>query len=250
MNEEKEVKDLLKKNKKTKLIDKILESNKIEIIINRIRDFSNSIKNLIVEKLHLNNEEKEGKFFIILFAIILFIMLSIITIILLTPLVGIHLIFLLVKYSIFLLYKIIKNKGYEIKKYLSHKFPKANLLKEKKEFNTNYSFSNIIFKEVEDLIVKMDKLNLTNEEKGKIALRLKEIVLLIKKEDGTIKQELYNLEKKQKVVAILTEIDSLLDEYKKIEQDEFYSYRNDLLESLDSYLDDKPKIYKSKNISI
>ncbi len=248
MNEEKEVKKILKENKKNNIIEKILESHKTEIIINRIEDLSDSIKNLIVTKLQLNNEEKEGKLFIILFALILFIVISIITIILLTSLVGIHLIFLLVKYSIILLYKIIKNKKYEIKKYLSHKFPKTILFTEKQEYITNNTFSDIIFKEVEQLIIKMDKLNLSNEEKASIAIRLKEIVLLVKKEDGTIKQELYNLEIKQKIAFCLSEIDNFLNEYKNKEQDNFNITKNNILENIDNYLKESPKVYqKIKN---
>ena len=243
MNEEREIKDLLKETKKPKLIDKILESNKTEIIINRIRDLSSSIKNLIVKKLNLNTE-KEGKLFIILFAIILFVMISIITLILLTPLVGIHIIFSIVKYSVVILYKIIKNKGFEIKKYLKHKFPNSNVFKETRKYKTNNNFSNIIFKEVEKLIQKMDKLNLSSQEKAQISIRLKEIILLVKEEDGTIEQELYTLNIKRQIASMLSDIEYLLQEYQVRNNNEFYNTKNQLLETLDEVIETKPKIYQ------
>ncbi len=244
MEEEKEIKDLLKENKKPKLIDKILNSNKTETIIRRIKDLSDSIKTLIVTKLNLNSEEKEGKLFIILFAVILLVMISFLTLILLTPLVGIHLIFLFLRYSIFILYKIIKTKGNEINKYLRHKFPNSNVFKEKKEYITNNNFSNIIFKEVERLIQEMEKLNLTSKEQSKISLRLKEIVLLVRKEDGTIEQELYTLNIKQEIISMLSDIEYLLHEYELRNKDEFYNTRNELLETLDESIETDSKVYK------
>ena len=244
MDEEKEIKEILKEQKKPKLIDKILNSNKTETIIRRIKDLSDSIKNLIVTKLNLNNEEKEGKLFIILFAVILLVMISVLTIILLTPLVGIHLIFLFLRYSIFILYKIIKTKGNEINKYLRHKFPNSNIFQEKKEFETNNNFSNVVFMEIERLIQEMEKLNMSSSEQDKISLRLKEILLLVRKEDGTIEQELYTLKTKQQIASMLSDIEYLLQEYESRKKDNFYNTRNDLLETLDETISLNSKVYQ------
>ena len=244
MDEENEIKDLIKSKKKSKLMDKILESNKVEIIIKRIQDLSDSIKKLIVEKLNLDDEEKEGRLFVILFAIIVFTMISIITLVLLTPLVGIHLIFLFIRYSIFLLYKIIKNKRFEIRKYLHHKFPTSNIFKEKEEFETNYNFTNIIFKEVEEIIQKMDMLNLSVEEKGSISIRLKQIILLVEKEDGNMKHELHNLKVKQEIITVLSNIEYMLEEYQRKEQDEFYITKNNLLTTLDKAIEESNKVLR------
>ncbi len=247
-NEElKEIKGILKSEKKPKLIDKILESNKLEKVILKILDLSSSIKQTIVTKLKLDNEEKEGKLFIILFALIILIMLSVIRLLLLTPLFGINLIFNLVKYSLFFvvwLHRIIKNKGHEIKIYLRHKFPNVTMFEEKDEFHTNNNFSSIIFKEIERLIQKMESIKLTKEETAKIALRLKEIVLLVRKEDGTLEQELYTLNIKQTIASSLSDIDYLLEECKKREKDNFYNSRNNLLENLDNVIEEVSKTYR------
>ena len=86
----------------------------------------------------------------------------------------------------------------------------------------------------------MDSIDMPNEEKAKIALRLKEIVLLVKKEDGTIKHELYNLEIKEKIASALSDIEYLLNEFKRKEQDEFNITKNNLIENLENSY----KIYK------
>lgn len=165
---------------------------------------------------------------------------------------SLNLIFYLFKYSFFslsLLYKIIKNKGLVIKKYLSKLFPQSEILKENQnEFQVSSNFSNLIFREVNNLIKRIDKMNLTLDEEKDLALKLKEIVLLVQEEDGTIEHELDLLEVKKKITSKLSQIEYFLNnkEIKEKQQKEFSDTRDLLVENLDDIIEKDVKSYQKR----
>ena len=238
-----ELEDIIKENKKHTILDKIFESKKIDTIIRKIQNIYNKIYQELFIKLDLQNDLKQGKLFTILVAIISLITLTIILFFLMNSLLGLNLIFTLFKYCIFSLnwlYKIIKSKGILIKKYLSKLFPQSELLKsEEMKFKTESNFSNIVLNDINNLVKRINKMHLNLEDEKELALKLKEIVLMIQKEDGTIEQELKILEVRQQIIRKISEVEWSLKEKEK--QDEFEIEKNSLLYNLDNLIEPSKK---------
>ena len=73
------LKQEIDKDKKTRLIDKILESQKMENIINKVTDFYHNTTEKIFNKYNLHDELKQGKIFMILVGFLAFLLLVVIT---------------------------------------------------------------------------------------------------------------------------------------------------------------------------
>ena len=228
-----ELEDIIKENKKHTILDKIFESKKIDTIIRKIQNIYNKIYQELFIKLDLKNDLKQGKLFTILVAVISLITFTIILFFLMNSLLGLNLIFTLFKYFIFSLnwlYKIIKSKGILIKKYLSKLFPQ-----------TESNFSNIVLNDVNNLVKRINKFHLSLEEEKELAIKLKEIVLMVQKEPETIEDELKLLKIKQEIAGRISEVEWILEEKEKTREDEFQMEKDNLLTNLDNLIEPSKK---------
>ena len=248
-----ELENIIQENKKQTLLDKIFESKKIDTFIRKIQNIYNKIYQELFIKLDLKNDLKQGKLFTILVAIISLITLTVILFFLMNSLLGLNLIFTLFKYSLFSLnwlYKIIKNKGILIKKYLSNLFPQSELLKshEENKFQTNSNFTNLIFNEVNILVKRINKMNLDLEEEKELVMKLKEIVLMLQNEDGTFEQEIKLLNTKQEIAMRLSEVEYFLNnkELEDKNQDEFLVQKETIIEDLDNLIENDTKSFQKR----
>ena len=248
-----ELENIIQENKKHTLLDKIFESKKIDTFIRKIQNIYNKIYQELFIKLDLKNDIKQGKLFTILVAIISLITLTVILFFLMNSLLGLNLIFTLFKYSLFSLnwlYKIIKNKGILIKKYLSNLFPKSELLKSREEtkFQTNSNFTNLIFNEVNNLVKRINHMNLDLEEEKELVMKLKEIVLMLQTEDGTFEQEIKFLDTKQEIAKRLNEVEYFLNnkEMEDKNQDEFLVQKETIIEDLDNLVENDTKSFQKR----
>ncbi len=248
-----ELEGIIQENKKHTLLDKVFESKKIDVIIKKVQNIYNKIYQELFIKLDLKNDLKQGKLFTILVAIISLITLTIILFVLMNSLLGLNLIFTLFKYSLFSLnwlYKIIKNKGILIKKYLSNLFPQSELLKNKEEnkFQTNSNFTNLIFNEINNLVKRINKMNLDLEEEKELVVKLKEIVLMLQNEDGTFEQEIKFLDTKQEIAKRLSEVECFLNnkELEDKNQDEFLVHKETIIEDLDNLIENDTKSFQKR----
>ena len=240
-----ELEDIIKENKKHTLLDKIFESKRIDAIIRKIQNIYNKIYQELFIKLDLKNDLKQGKLFTILVAVISLITFTIILFFLMNSLLGLNLIFTLFKYFIFSLnwlYKIIKSKGILIKKYLSKLFPQSELLKsEGTKFKTESNFSNIVLNDVNNLVKRINKFHLSLEEEKELAIKLKEIVLMVQKEPETIEDELKLMKVKQEIAGRISEVEWILEEKEKTREDEFQMEKDNLLTNLDNLIEPSKK---------
>ena len=248
-----ELEDIIQENKKHTLLDKVFESKKIDTFIRKIQNIYNKIYQELFIKLDLKNDLKQGKLFTILVAAISLITLTIILFFLMNSLLGLNLIFTLFKYSLFSLnwlYKIIKSKGILIKKYLSNLFPQSELLKNKEEnkFQTNSNFTNLIFSEVNNLVKRINQMNLDLEEEKKSVVKLKEIVLMLQNEDGTFEHEIKFLDTKQEIAKRLNEVEYFLNnkELETKNQDEFLVEKETIIEDLDNLIENDTKSFQKR----
>lgn len=248
-----ELENIIQENKKHTLLDKIFESKKIDTFIRKIQNIYNKIYQELFIKLDLKNDLKQGKLFTILVAIISLITLTIILFFLMNSLLGLNLIFTLFKYSLFSLnwlYKIIKSKGILIKKYLSNLFPQSELLKSQEEnkFQTNSNFTNLIFNEVNNLVKRINHMNLDLEEEKELVMKLKEIVLMLQTEDGTFEQEIKFLDTKQEIAKRLNEVEYFLNnkEMEDKNQDEFLVQKETIIEDLDNLVENDTKSFQKR----
>ena len=248
-----ELEDIIQENKKHTLLDKVFESKKIDVIIKKVQNIYNKIYQELFIKLDLKNDLKQGKLFTILVAIISLITLTIILFFLMNSLLGLNLIFTLFKYSLFSLnwlYKIIKSKGILIKKYLSNLFPQSELLKSQEEnkFQTNSNFTNLIFNEVNNLVKRINHMNLDLEEEKELVMKLKEIVLMLQTEDGTFEQEIKFLDTKQEIAKRLNEVEYFLNnkEMEDKNQDEFLVQKETIIEDLDNLVENDTKSFQKR----
>ena len=249
-NDLKEIKEDISRVKHPRL-SKILESEKIDIIITKIQNLYHDISNKLIVKYNLSDELKQGKIFTILTVIISFILLIILTVffaVALNSIIGIGLIFSFFRQIVFCIswgYTIIKNKGNIIKKYLSNLFPNSKVLKEEKTRKNIPLYEENILYQIEDFIDLLNKSNLDLEIEKEITLKLKDIIKLLNINNLDFKSEINTLEYKQDIANRLNEINILYQNNinKNKRQEEFIELKNDVLEQIDEV---ENKIYVKK----
>ena len=244
-NESEEIQELRKEinlDSNKSLIDKLLQSKEIDKLINKIQDIYHSIAEKLFIKYDLKNELKQGKLFTIIIASLIFIYLVIITIffvIMLNSLIGINLIFSLVKYSLFFIkwgYTIIKNKGSVIQKYLANLFPNNKSLQPKEKVIEELPpFEASIILEIENILTKLDNIDLDKGSEKEIILDLKSIVQDLKLEDQTFINEIKNLSFKQDICNRLNLINLKIDNIsgKLLQEQRFMEVKNNVLDKLE-----------------
>lgn len=244
-NESEEIQELRKEinlDSNKSLIDKLLQSKEIDKLINKIQDIYHSIAEKLFIKYDLKNELKQGKLFTIIIASLIFIYLVIITIffvIMLNSLIGINLIFSLVKYSLFFIkwgYTIIKNKGSVIQKYLANLFPNNKSLQPKEKVIEELPpFEASIILEIENILTKLANIDLDKGSEKEIILDLKSIVQDLKLEDQTFINEIKNLSFKQDICNRLNLINLKIDNIsgKLLQEQRFMEVKNNVLDKLE-----------------
>ena len=244
-NESEEIQELRKEinlDSNKSLIDKLLQSKEIDKLINKIQDIYHSIAEKLFIKYDLKNELKQGKLFTIIIASLIFIYLVITTIffvIMLNSLIGINLIFSLVKYSLFFIkwgYTIIKNKGSVIQKYLANLFPNNKSLQPKEKVIEELPpFEASIILEIENILTKLDNIDLDKGSEKEIILDLKSIVQDLKLEDQTFINEIKNLSFKQDICNRLNLINLRIDNIsgKLLQEQKFMEVKNNVLDKLE-----------------
>lgn len=248
-NELKELRASIDVNEKSKMIDKLLESDRIDKIILKFQGIYHKISERLFIKFDLKNELKQGKIFTILITLLIFIYLIIITVffgIMLNSLIGLNLIFSLLKYSLFSIkwgYTILKKKGGLISKYLANLFPNSKVLKEEKvtKIDGLPIFETNILKEIDDLVNKISDMEMELDLEKEIVLKLKEIVNSLNLHDESFKNQIKSLEYKKDIITRLESIKSILDSYskKEIEKNNLLEIQTEMLEKLDLEIDRK-----------
>ncbi|MBR3660421.1 MAG: hypothetical protein IKN63_00765 [Bacilli bacterium] len=234
-------------------ISKILQSDKIDLVITKVQNLYHKIANKLVIKYNLEDEIKQGKIFTILIALLVFILLIVLTVfftLTLNSIIGIGLIFSVFRQIVFCLkwgYTIINNKGKTIKKYLSNLFPNSKILKEEKVRKKIPIYEESILYQIEDLIDLLNKENIDLEVQKEIAVKLKSVVNMLNLNELDFKDEIYKLEHKKEMASILADAYKLYqDNYLKNQrQEEFLILKNDVLEQIDEV---ENKIYVKKKI--
>lgn len=244
-NESEEIQELRKEinlDSNKSLIDKLLQSKEIDKLINKIQDIYHSIAEKLFIKYDLKNELKQGKLFTIIIASLIFIYLVITTIffvIMLNSLIGINLMFSLVKYSLFFIkwgYTIIKNKASVIQKYLANLFPNNKSLQPKEKVIEELPpFEASIILEIENILTKLDNIDLDKGSEKEIILDLKSIVQDLKLEDQTFINEIKNLSFKQDICNRLNLINLRIDNIsgKLLQEQKFMEVKNNVLDKLE-----------------
>ena len=193
-----------------KLIDKILSSNKVEKIIEKLYNKYTKIIKKLLTRYNLKNDLKQGKIYtIIVLIIILLLVIVLFTFfsIALNSLIGLNFILTIFKSILFLLkcsYLIIKNKKDLIIKYINNILSKEKV-KELKLDNIP-PFEYTILVDIENTILKINTLNIDNKEKEELLNELKNITLLLKINDNTFQDEITNLKYKQDICKQLTNV--------------------------------------------
>ena len=234
-------------------ISKILQSDKIDLVITKVQNLYHKIANKLVIKYNLEDEIKQGKIFTILIALLVFILLIVLTVfftLTLNSIIGIGLIFSVFRQIVFCLkwgYTIINNKGKTIKKYLFNLFPNSKILKEEKVRKKIPIYEESILYQIEDLIDLLNKENIDLEVQKEIAVKLKSVVNMLNLNELDFKDEIYKLEHKKEMASILADAYKLYqDNYLKNQrQEEFLILKNDVLEQIDEV---ENKIYVKKKI--
>lgn len=251
LNEElKEIKKDLSKIKHPK-ISKILQSEKIDNLINRIQNFYRKITDKLIIKYNLEDELKQGKIFTIIFAIITFIFLIIISVffaVTLNSIIGIGLLFSFFRQIVFCIkwgYTIIKNKGYTIKKYLINLFPNSKILEEVKERKNIPLYEEEILYQIKDFLDELDNSNIDLDVEKEITIQLKEIVNMLNLNSLEFKDEFQSLDYKKNIAIKLSDIYKLYQDniYKRKRQEEFLILKNDVSEQINQL---ENKIYVKK----
>ena len=153
---------------------------------------------------------------------------------------------------------IIKSKGNLILKYLSNLFPNSKILSEEviKKNNDDIIlpvFEKCILKDVNELLLKLDNSNLKVEDKRNLAIKLKEIVLMLHLEDLSFESEIQNLEYKKEVSGKIKEVELILERLilENRKEELFSNLTNSTTLKIDNYLEtsnqEKVKV-KSKRI--
>ena len=232
-------------------ISKILESDKIDVIIMKVQGLYNRITEKLVVKYNLEDELKQGKIYTILFALIAFVFLIVLSVffaITLNSIIGIGLIFSFLRQIIFCLnlgYAIIRNKGKTIKKYLANLFPNSKLLKEVKERKTVPLYEEYILYQINDFIHELDKSNIDIETEKIITIKLKEVVNLLNINDMTFESDYHTMEYKKDVAHRLEEIYTLYKDnlLKQERENDFLELKNETLTQIDEL---NTKVYVKK----
>ncbi len=242
-----ELKKFFKKDEKQSKFDKIFQSDKIDSIIDKLQQIYSKISEKLLIKFELKNELKQGKIFTILIVIMIFVFISLVFLLLLPSLISLNFLFSLLKYSLFFIrwgYMIIKSKGNLILKYLSNLFPNSKILSEEviKKNNDDIIlpvFEKCILKDVNELLLKLDNSNLKVEDKRNLAIKLKEIVLMLHLEDLSFESEIQNLEYKKEVSGKIKEVELILERLmlENRKEEMFSNLTNFTTLKIDNYLE-------------
>ena len=246
----KEIKDDISRVKHPRL-SRILQSEKIDIVITKIQDIYHKISKKLIVKYNLSDELKQGKIFTILTIIITFVLLIILTVffaVALNSIIGIGLLFSFFRQIVFCLkwgYTIIKNKGKIIKKYLSNLFPNSKMLKEEKTRKNIPLYEENILYQIEDFIEMLNKSNLDLEVEKEITIKLKELINKLNINNLDFNSEIKSLEYKQEIANMLSDINMLYQNNinKKNKEEKFIELKNDVLEQISEV---ENKIYVKK----
>ena len=195
-----------------KLIDKILSSNKVEKIIEKLYNKYTKIIKKLLTRYNLKNDLKQGKIYtIIVLIIILLLVIVLFTFfsIALNSLIGLNFILTIFKSILFLLkcsYLIIKNKKDLIIKYINNILSKEKVKIKELKLENIPPFEYTILVDIENTILKINTLNIDNQEKEELLNELKNITLLLKINDNTFQDEITNLKYKQDICKQLTNV--------------------------------------------
>ncbi len=195
-----------------KLIDKILSSNKVEKIIEKLYNKYTKIIKKLLTRYNLKNDLKQGKIYtIIVLIIILLLVIVLFTFfsIALNSLIGLNFILTIFKSILFLLkcsYLIIKNKKDLIIKYINNILSKEKVKIKELKLDNIPPFEYTILVDIENTILKINTLNIDNKEKEELLNELKNITLLLKINDNTFQDEITNLKYKQDICKQLTNV--------------------------------------------
>ena len=195
-----------------KLIDKILSSNKVEKIIEKLYNKYTKIIKKLLTRYNLKNDLKQGKIYtIIVLIIILLLVIVLFTFfsIALNSLIGLNFILTIFKSILFLLkcsYLIIKNKKDLIIKYINNILSKEKVKIKELKLENIPPFEYTILVDIENTILKINTLNIDNKEKEELLNELKNITLLLKINDNTFQDEITNLKYKQDICKQLTNV--------------------------------------------
>ncbi len=248
----KDLKDNLNYNSKITIFDKLSQSDLIDKLISKLQQLYHQITDKLFNRFDLKNELKQGKIYTIIMAAIIFLILILIStffVIMLNSILGINLIFSMLKYSLFFIkwgYTILKSKGKLILKYLSNLFPNSKILKQSKNIKIENIpfFETTILNNIQELINKLESFDLDVNLEKEIILKLKSILGMLRLEDETFLNEIKSLEYKQKIIKRLNEISYEIDLLKKKseEQKHFQEVKIELNERLDEEIN--RKVYK------
>ena len=195
-----------------KLIDKILSSNKVEKIIEKLYNKYTKIIKKLLTRYNLKNDLKQGKIYtIIVLIIILLLVIVLFTFfsIALNSLIGLNFILTIFKSILFLLkcsYLIFKNKKDLIIKYINNLLSKEKVKIKELKLENIPTFEYSILVDIENTILKINTLNIDNKEKEELLNELKNITLLLKINDNTFQDEITNLKYKQDICKQLTNV--------------------------------------------
>ena len=203
-----------------KLIDKILSSNKVEKIIEKLYNKYTKIIKKLLTRYNLKNDLKQGKIYtIIVLIIILLLVIVLFTFfsIALNSLIGLNFILTIFKSILFLLkcsYLIFKNKKDLIIKYINNLLCKEKVKIKELKLDNIPTFEYSILVDIENTILKINTLNIESKQKEELLNELKNITLLLKINDNNFQDEITNLKYKQDICKQLTNV---LYEIKEIE---------------------------------
>ena len=195
-----------------KLIDKILSSNKVEKIIEKLYNKYTKIIKKLLTRYNLKNDLKQGKIYTIIVLIIILLLIMVLFTffsIALNSLIGLNFILTIFKSILFLLkcsYLIIKNKKDLIIKYINNILSKEKVKIKELKLDNIPPFEYTILVDIENTILKINTLNIDNKEKEELLNELKNITLLLKINDNTFQDEITNLKYKQDICKQLTNV--------------------------------------------
>lgn len=195
-----------------KLVDKILSSNKVEKIIEKLYNKYTKIIKKLLTRYNLKNDLKQGKIYtIIVLIIILLLVIILFTFfsIALNSLIGLNFILTIFKSILFLLkcsYLIFKNKKDLIIKYINNLLSKDKVKIKELKLDNIPTFEYSILVDIENTILKINTLNIEGKPKEELLNELKNITLLLKINDNTFHDEITNLKYKQDICKQLTNV--------------------------------------------
>lgn len=195
-----------------KLIDKILSSNRVEKIIEKLYNKYTKIIKKLLTRYNLKNDLKQGKIYtIIVLIIILLLVIVLFTFfsIALNSLIGLNFILTIFKSILFLLkcsYLILKNKKDLIIKYINNLLSKEKVKIKELKLDNIPTFEYSILVDIENTILKINTLNIESKQKEELLNELKNITLLLKINDNTFQDEITNLKYKQDICKQLANV--------------------------------------------